>query len=62
MIVIQDWVKDNKVPIPFSEVSIQLLTVNKRTLRAALDSLCNKGYIRKSCAVGETAYVLRRKI
>lgn len=57
LLIVGDWVKDNKTPIPLSYIAKQKPDVEIRTLRAAMDALCRKGYLRKSCTRGYASYV-----
>jgi len=62
MEIVQEWAKVKSYPIPFSIISECLPEVKVRTLRASLKTLCHKRYLRKSDAMGRSAYVLRRKL
>lgn len=55
------WVEDNKSPAPLSYITSNL-TARVGTIRASAETLCKKGYLRRSYGKGEVAYVLLRKI
>ena len=62
MTVVSEWANTHKEPITLKEITIIKKEINPRTVRASTEVLCKKGYLRKSCAMGPTAYVLIRKI
>ena len=62
MTIVSEWADTHKEPITLKEITNIKSETNPRTIRASAEVLCKKGYLRKSCAMGPTAYVLIRKI
>lgn len=59
--IITGWVVEHNKPIPLTEIVQRETTRNPRTIRASAETLCRKGYLRRSCERGLTAYILLRK-
>jgi DNA-binding IclR family transcriptional regulator len=60
--VISEWADSHDKPISLKELADLKGDINPRTVRASAETLCRKGYLRKSCAIGPTAYILIRKL
>jgi SOS-response transcriptional repressor LexA len=58
--IVNEWVKENKEPISLREIVRQQKDQNPRTIRACAETLCKKGYLRRSYAGGEVSYVRLR--
>jgi len=60
LIIVNEWAESNNEPITLKEITIKKKGSNPRTIRASAETLCRKGYLRRSCATGPTAYVMIR--
>ena len=65
MNIIQDWVKNQKTPVPHKQILIIMKDqgVGNPTTVNALNSLLKKGYIRRSVMISnKTSYVQIRRV
>jgi hypothetical protein len=62
LIIVNEWVEKHSEPITLKEIISDKKDTCPRTVRASADTLCKKGYLRRSCARGTTAFVMIRKI
>jgi hypothetical protein len=60
MMLVNEWGKSNNTPIPLSFIALNKPDVNIKQIRATVDTLCKKGYLRKSCMRGKSTYVRLR--
>jgi hypothetical protein len=60
--IINEWAEENKEPITLKEIITIKKDANPRTIRASCETMCRKGYLRRSCATGFAAYILIKKL